>query len=130
MLSLMHGHIPYILLWVIVWISIGYLLSKLYFWSHLQHERKQAVSRSKAVVLGHVSEAIAPLLPSFPYHYKDVMFLGKWVDYIVFDWLYTWSLRNIIFLEVKSWSSRLNANERMIQECVRRGSVVYDTYRL
>ncbi|MBP7841301.1 hypothetical protein KA037_01305 [Patescibacteria group bacterium] len=31
--------------------------------------------QSRSVVMGQVSEQIAPLLPNFPYHYKDVMFL-------------------------------------------------------
>ncbi|MBP6085945.1 hypothetical protein KA478_01915 [Patescibacteria group bacterium] len=27
--------------------------------------------------MGYVSEKIAPLLPNFPYDYKDLVFLGK-----------------------------------------------------
>lgn len=50
-------------------------------------DRKQAVQQSKSTTLGYVSEKIAPLLPNFPYNYKDLVFLGKGVDYICFDGL-------------------------------------------
>lgn len=53
----------------------------------MKGNRKDAVDRSRSVVLGHVHEKIAPLLPHFPYSYKDLVFLGKGVDYLVFDGL-------------------------------------------
>ncbi|HBB03738.1 TPA: hypothetical protein DCZ39_02415 [Patescibacteria group bacterium] len=41
----------------------------------IKGQRSDAVMRSRSVVLGHVHEKIAPLLPNFPYSYKDLVFL-------------------------------------------------------
>lgn len=58
-------------------VIFGYLFARIYFLVKIKSNRKAAVSQSRSVVLGHVHEKIAPLLPNFPYHYKDLMFLGK-----------------------------------------------------
>jgi len=121
-------------LWMILWVWIGllfgYLFAKLYFRQHIRKYRQQAVKQSKAVTLGYVNEKLAPLLPNFPYNYKDLMFLGKWVDYLVFDWLSSDRIKNIIFLEVKSGWSRLNKNEQMIKEAIDNWRVKYAEYRI
>ena len=108
----------WILIWVIIWCIIGYLIAKIYFLVKIKWHRQNAVQRSRSVVLWNVHEKIAPLLPNFPYHYKDLVFLGKWIDYLVFDWLSEGNLREIIFLEIKSWVSQLNKNETMIKNCI------------
>lgn len=77
-----------------------------------------------------VNEKIAPILPNFPYNYKDLVFIGKWIDYVVFDWLSTGDLREIVFLEVKSWVSNLNRNERMVKDCISSGKISYDILRI
>jgi predicted Holliday junction resolvase-like endonuclease len=79
--------------------------------------------------LGHVHEKIAPLLPNFPYQYKDLMFLGKWVDYLVFDGLSAGNLKKIVFLEIKSGVSSLNRNEQMIKNCLAEKRVSYEVRR-
>jgi len=73
-----------------------------YFLIKIKGQRQNAVDRSRSVVLGHVNEKIAPLLPNFPYHYKDLVFLGKGIDYLVFDGLSQGELKKIVFLEIKS----------------------------
>lgn len=77
-----------------------------------------------------VNEKIAPILPGFPYNYKDLVFIGKWIDYIVFDWLSTGYLKQVIFLEIKSWNSLLNKNESMIKNCLDRKKVYYEILRM
>ncbi|HCY21003.1 TPA: hypothetical protein DIC40_04035 [Patescibacteria group bacterium] len=62
---------------MIIGLLIGYLIARIYFFIKIKHQRQDAVTRSRNVVLGNVNEKIAPLLPGFPYHYKDLMFLGK-----------------------------------------------------
>ena len=57
-----------------------------------------------------------PIFPEFLYHSKDLVFIGKGVDYIIFDGLAEGELRDIIFLEIKTGKSQLNKNERMIQQ--------------
>jgi len=105
-----------IIIWIIIWSIIGFLIAKIFFLVNTKKQRNDAVNRSRSVVLWHVNEKIAPLLPNFPYHYKDLVFLGKWIDYLVFDWLSHWDLKKIVFLEIKSWTSTLNRNETMIKQ--------------
>ncbi|MDP2669938.1 MAG: Holliday junction resolvase-like protein [bacterium] len=94
------------------------MVAKLFFVQRIKSHRQQAVSQSRSVTLGYVSEAIAPLLPNFPYHYKDMVFLGKGVDYLVFDGLHLGEVPDIIFLEVKTNTSQLNKNERLIKQAI------------
>lgn len=95
----------------------------------IKHQRSNAVTRSRNVVLGHVHEKIAPLLPRFPYSYKDLVFLGKGVDYLVLDGLSRGNLNKIIFLEIKSGVSQLNRNEQMVKHCVESKRVSYEIWK-
>ena len=114
---------------IVGWL-IWYLFAKIWFHSQLRSHRTQAVKQSRSVVLWQVNEKIAPMLPDFPYEFKDLTFVGKGVDYVVFDWLAQKNLQEIVLLEIKSWQSNLNANERMIKECIMRGDVRYELLRI
>lgn len=120
--------------WVIGWIGIGlffgYFLAKIYFHIWVRSQRKQAIKQSKATTLWYVNEKIAPILPNFPYNYKDLTFLGKGIDYLVFDGLSEGVVREIILLEIKSWWSRLNKNEALIKDAVDKGKVKYKVLRI
>ena len=118
-----------IIVWILIWVLLGYLVAKLYFMSKLKKQRSNAVSRSRNVVLGYVHEKIAPLLPNFPYSYKDLVFLGKWVDYLVLDWLSKGILNKIVFLEIKSWTSQLNKNEQLVRDCIAQKRITYEIWR-
>ncbi len=118
------------ILWAGIWLFIWFLLSKVYFQQQIKTHRKSAVKKSKEVTLWYVSEKLAPIMPNFPYNYKDLTFLWKWVDYVVFDWLSTWNLKQIIFLEVKTWWSRMNANEKMIQKIIETKRVRHEVLRI
>lgn len=120
----------YLILWIIIGIIFGYFVAKIYFLWKIKKQRKDAVTRSRNVVLGHVNEKIAPLLPNFPYNYKDLMFIGKWVDYIVFDGLSRGNLQEIIFLEIKTNSSTLNKNETMVKNCINQKQVSYEILKM
>jgi predicted Holliday junction resolvase-like endonuclease len=126
----MKENLPIIIIWIIIGLIIWYLLSRIYFWIKIRWQRKNAVERSKNVLIWQVNEKIAPILPWFPYNYKDLVFIGKWIDYLVFDWLSNWSLREIVFLEIKSGSSGLNRNETMIKKCIENGKIAYDILRI
>ncbi len=126
----MQETVLWMILWVWIGLLLGYLFAKLYFWQDIKKYRQQAVKQSKAVTLGYVNEKLAPLLPNFPYNYKDLMFLGKWVDYLVFDGLSSDRIKNVIFLEIKSGKSRLNKNEQMIKEAIDAWRVKYAEYRI
>ena len=119
----------WIVLWFLIWGISWYLLSKIYFLVKTKNNRQNAVQKSRSVLLGNIHEQIIPLLPEFPYQYKDLIFLGKWVDYIIFNGLSKWDLKEIVFLEIKTGSSQLNKNESMIKSCIEDKKVVYKTRR-
>ncbi|HRU50127.1 MAG TPA: Holliday junction resolvase-like protein [Candidatus Absconditabacterales bacterium] len=121
---------PIIIIGIIIGLVIGYLIAKLYFEIKVRGQRKNAVERSKNVLIGQVNEKIAPILPGFPYNYKDLVFIGKGIDYLVFDGLSKGNLREIIFLEIKSGNSGLNRNETMIKKCIENGKIAYDILRI
>ena len=92
--------------------------------------RKQATQGSRSAIFGEVYEKILPALPNFPYAPKDMVFIGKGCDYIIFDGLSEWSLREIIFLELKSGNATLNKNEKAIQYLVDHHRVRFSEYRI
>jgi predicted Holliday junction resolvase-like endonuclease len=114
----------------IIWCVISYLLLLLHFNNKLTNEKKKSVNQSRNTILWEVSEKVLPLLPDFPYQTKDLVFIWKWVDYVVFNWLSKWKLKEIIFLEVKSWSSILNRNELMIKDYLQHCPVKYEVIRV
>ena len=85
---------------------------------------KARLKQSRAVIGGLVSEQIAPLLPDFPYDPGDCRFIGKPIDFIVFKGMNEQNISELVFLEVKSGSSkRLNPQEKQLREIVEAGKV-------
>lgn len=126
----MPQNIVYIILWVLIWIIIWYLVARIYFWIKLSGHRKDAIDRSKSVILWAVNEKIAPILPNFSYNFNDLVFIGKWIDYIVFDGLSDWNLRQVVFLEIKTWKSNLNKNEKQIKLTIEKWEIKYEIMKL
>jgi predicted Holliday junction resolvase-like endonuclease len=60
-----------------VGLLVGFIISKVFVKADVRKERKSAVRQSKSVTMGFVTEAMAPMFPNFPYHHKDLMFMGK-----------------------------------------------------
>lgn len=126
----MWDKIGFVILWVLLGVLVWWLVATIYFMWKKSTLRKLSVQQSKAVTLWYVSEKIAPLLPQFPYSYKDLVFLGKWVDYICFDWLAEWNVKKVVFIEIKTWKSQLNKNEQEIKSAIDKGRVGRETMRL
>ena len=85
---------------------------------------KTRLKQSRAVLGGLVSEQIAPLLPDFPFDPGDCRFIGKPVDFIVFKGMNEQSISEVVFLEVKSGSSKsLNQQEKRLREAIQAGRV-------
>jgi predicted Holliday junction resolvase-like endonuclease len=80
--------------------------------------REDAISRSKAVIVGKVTEHVAPWLPDFPYNPKDARFIGSPVDMIVFDGADSDDVRRLVFVEVKANSSGLTKRQRQIRDAI------------
>jgi predicted Holliday junction resolvase-like endonuclease len=85
---------------------------------------KSRLRQSRAVLGGLVSEQLAPLLPGFPFDPGDCRFVGKPVDFIVFKGMNEKAISEVVFLEVKSGSSRaLSDQEKRLCEVIRSGRV-------
>lgn len=119
----------YMIIGILIGVIIGYLLSVIRYHTNIKKQRHHAIKSSQSVILGHVHEKIAPLLPDFPYHPKDMVFIGKWIDYIIFDGLHTGVCKEIIFLEIKSGTSQLNRNELSIKKTLTEHRVSYKIWR-
>ena len=119
-----------LILGIAIWGILSYLLANLSFYRKLSAIKKKSVSHSRNSILGEVTEKVTPLLPEFPYHTKDLVFIGKGVDYIVFDGLSRGNLKEIIFLEIKSWTSQLNKNEAMIKTYLKKYPIKYEILKV
>ncbi len=93
-------------------------------------DRQSSIRQSKASILGHVKEQLAPLNAHFPYHIKDLVFIGKGFDYLVLDGLSEGRLKQIVFVEIKSGASMQNRNEKQIQNVVDAKVIKYEIIRL
>lgn len=112
--------------------QIGYLNSKLKDQeaAHLvkvREERTDAVNRSRSVIKGQISEEMVPMLPGFPYQLSDCKFIGKPIDYIVFEGMSDGELTGITMLDVKTGSARLNKVQRQARDIIKSGKVYWKT---
>lgn len=81
--------------------------------------RQDAAKRSKSVMLGQITEHLVPFLPNFSYNPKDARFLGTPVDLIVFDGLSDGDLKQVVFIEVKSGTSKqLTEREKQVRDVI------------
>ena len=92
--------------------------------------RADAIRQSKAVRRGQMYEQLAPYFPEFGFNPKDAQFLGKPVDFVVFDGLEEGDLRRIVFVEVKTGNSTLTPRERSVRDAVRDKLVTWAEVRL
>ena len=120
----------YILVWVFLGFIFGYFGFQLSNGKNIKSYRQDAIRKSESVILGNISEKIIPMLPTFPYHSKDLVFVGKWFDYLVIDWLSEKNIKKIIFLEVKTGKSTLNENEKLIRDAINAWRVSYEIMKV
>lgn len=92
----------------------------------LTNEVKKTVSQKKSseVRTGLIVEQMAPFLEGFPYEPRSAIFLGKPLDFLVFD------DEGIHFVEVKSGNAQLNANQRKIRDQLKEKRVTFEVYRI
>ena len=72
---------------LILGLIIGMFIMRLSFIFEGKNMRKATLKGSRNQILGEVYEKILPALPNFPYAPKDMVFIGKGCDYIIFDGL-------------------------------------------
>jgi predicted Holliday junction resolvase-like endonuclease len=96
---------------------------------YTRNVRKDAVQQSRAVTRGQIYEQLVPYLPDFEFNPKDAQFLGRPVDFVVFDGLDEGDLRRIVFVEVKTGASKLTTRERIVRDAIRSGRVEWTQIR-
>lgn len=95
--------------------------------------REDSKARSLRVNRGHIGEYFAPfiLAEKFNINLKDFRHLGSPVDFIGFKGLSDESVEpEIIFFEVKTGKSSLNANEKKVRDAILNKRVRYETVNL
>jgi predicted Holliday junction resolvase-like endonuclease len=93
-------------------------------------EKKAAVRRSRSVLSGMFAEQLAPYLPNFPFSPTEAKFIGAPIDFLVFKGMDAQHIEEVIFVEVKSGSARLNHNERSLREAIENKRVRWHEYHV
>ena len=98
----------------------------------LPYIRQEAAQRSRHVITGLVTEQLAPFLPGFPFNPNNCHFLGKPIDFFVFNEgdPNHGILSEIIFVEVKSGNAKLSSREKQFQDAVINKRVSWYEYRV
>jgi len=96
----------------------------------LPNYRKDAISKSRAVLSGLFSEQLAPFLPNFNYKPTECRFLGKPIDFICFKGLDEKNVGEIVFVEVKSGNSKLSNSEKKLKDAIEKKKVRWEEYRV
>ncbi len=91
--------------------------------------RVEGAQQSRAVTRGQIYEQLVPYLPGFRFNPKDAQFLGRPVDFVVFDGLDEGELRRIVFIEVKTGGAKLTTRERLVRDAIRQGNVEWAEIR-
>jgi len=95
--------------------------------------RQDAINRSARTLSGKTLERFVPFLDSFGYNPHDVRWLGDPVDLIVFDG-YSKNkesgegMKQIVFCEVKSGSSKLSSIQSKIKSIVEGKKVRWEEF--
>ena len=92
---------------------------------------KTRLKQSRAVLGGLVSEQIAPLLPGFPFDPGDCRFIGKPIDFIVFQGMNGQNISEVVFLEIKTGTSKsLNPQEKQLRSAIQSGNVKWAQFNI
>ena len=87
-------------------------------------------AKSQVVLKGKIAEQIVSLYPQFKHMPSDARFLGSPIDYVIFDGMSEGKPIDIVFMDVKSGSSRLSANQQKIKDAVESKRVKWETLRV
>jgi predicted Holliday junction resolvase-like endonuclease len=95
-----------------------------------KYMRHDAVKRSRRVLLGKLWEQVSPYIPKFPFKPSDMKFMGAPIDFIVFDGMGEKDIKQVIFLEVKSGDSKLNAQEKKLKKIIEEKKVIWKQFNV
>ncbi len=110
--------------------TMGYKLALTDWKKREKRARVEAVKQSRAVLSGQFSEQLSPFLPGFKYLPTECRFIGRPVDFIVFRGIDEKDIKEVVFLEVKSGSSGLSAQEKNLMKTINAGRVRWEEYRV
>lgn len=107
----------------------------------LQKEIKEAQKRSntaqRSIVKGQMAEKFVPFMQGFAYNPEDCEFLGKPIDYVIFNNLSKCEEGevgiedvSIVLLEVKTGSAKLNKRQEILKQVIERGQIHFSTVRV
>lgn len=120
-------------------VVLGYFIARIVFNRELdriiREERKSALSSSRSVLKGKITEQLLPLMPFFNYNLSDARFIGSPIDYIVFDGYSDLNtdqdeIKEIVFIEVKSGNSPLSITESAVKKAVDEKRVRFEVLRV
>ena len=118
----------------VLFLAIGYFIGKKFAEHHwkdmLPDIREEAIARSRSVLAGQFSEQLAPYLPDFPFKPTEAKFIGKPIDFLVFQGMDEKNIDEVVFVEVKSGKASLNAHERKLKDVIKDKKVRWYEYRI
>jgi predicted Holliday junction resolvase-like endonuclease len=95
--------------------------------AELAEARRDAVTRSRAVLGGRFTEQMVPYFPDFRYDPTEVRFIGTPIDLVVFPGLARGDPQEIVILEIKSGQNpQLTPAQRKIRQLVEDGMVRWE----
>lgn len=108
---------------------------------NLQKEIKDAQKRSstsqRSILKGQMAEKFVPFMQGFDYNPEDCEFLGKPVDYVIFNNLSKCEDGevgieevSIVLLEVKTGSAKLNKRQEILKKVIKKGQIHFSTVRV
>jgi predicted Holliday junction resolvase-like endonuclease len=110
--------------------KVGAFKKDIWWKNKLPSYRKDAILKSRKVLSGNFSEQLAPFLPGFNYSPTECKFLGKPVDFLVFEGMDEGKIKGVTFVEVKSGKSKLNKREKSLKEAIKNKKVKWGEYRV
>ena len=110
--------------------EIGKLIGEKRATDKFPEAKKVAVQRSRSVLSGMFAEQLAPYLPNFPFSPTEAKFIGAPIEFLVFKGMDAQSIEEVIFVEVKSGSARLNRNEHTLKDAIINKRVRWHEYRV
>ena len=111
-------------------VKIGKLIVSKHLTTEIKRAREDAVKRSRAVLNGQLSEQFAAFFPGFPADPTEIRFVGKPVDFVAFPGLSTGTVKEVLFIEVKTGNATLSKAERSLWDAVEKKNVRYIEYRI
>jgi predicted Holliday junction resolvase-like endonuclease len=114
---------------IVIGVIVALLIVAMLIPRFARRMRSEGALQSKAIVRGQIYEQLVPYLPGFVFNPKDAQFLGRPVDFVVFDGLDEGELQRIVFVEVKTGGSKLTTRERRIRDAIRDGRVEWAEIR-